>query len=53
MKISIYFETIHTVVQVQNLVIVLISFLVIYAGDVAKGYYQVPWVQESEPELLP
>jgi hypothetical protein len=34
-------------------VIVLISFLIIYAGAIAKSYYQVPWVQESEPEFLP
>ena len=35
MKISMAFEAIHTILQVQNLVIVLISFLVIYAGGIA------------------
>jgi hypothetical protein len=35
------------------MVIVMISFLIIYAGAIAKGYYQVPWVQESEPDFLP
>lgn len=44
MKISVFFETIHTVVQVQNLVIILISFLIIYSGSIAKGYYEVPYV---------
>jgi hypothetical protein len=53
MKISVFFETIHTIVQVQNLVIILISFLIIYAGAIAKGYYNVPYVQETEPEFLP
>jgi hypothetical protein len=53
MKISVFFETIHTIVQVQNLVIILISFLIIYAGSIAKGYYNVPYVQETEPEFLP
>lgn len=53
MKISVYFENIHTIVQVQNLVIILISFLIIYAGAIAKGYYNVPYVAETEPEFLP
>ena len=52
-KISLFFETIHTIVQVQNLVIVLISFLIIYAGAIARSYYQVPYVEETEPEFLP
>ena len=42
MKISMAFETIHTIVQVQNLVIVLISFLIIYSGQIARSYYSVP-----------
>lgn len=42
MKISMAFETIHTVVQVQNLVIVILGFAVIYAGSVARSYYDVP-----------
>lgn len=33
--------------------IVLISFLVIYAGAIAQGYYTVPRVSEVEPEFLP
>jgi Tetraspanin family len=53
MKISMHFETIHTILQVQNLVIVLLSFLVIYAGQIAKTYYSVPQVSEAEPEFLP
>lgn len=47
------FETIHTILQVQNLVIVTISFLIIYAGSIAQGYYSVPQVSEAEPEFLP
>lgn len=43
-KVSQYFETIHTVVQVQNMVLVLNSFLIIYAGAVASTYYGVPYV---------
>lgn len=53
MKISVFFETIHTIVQVQNLVIILISFLIIYSGAIAQGYYNVPYVEETEPEFLP
>lgn len=53
MKIAMYFETIHTILQVQNLVIVAISFLVIYAGSIAQTYYSVPQVSEAEPEFLP
>ncbi len=47
------FETIHTVVQVQNLVLILISFLIIYSGLIAYSYYEVPQVKEAEPEFLP
>lgn len=53
MKISMAFETIHTVVQVQNLVIILLAFLIIYSGQIAADYYDVPRVQEAEPEFLP
>lgn len=53
MKISMAFETIHTIIQVQNLVIILISFLIIYAGAIANTYYAVPQVSEAEPEFLP
>jgi hypothetical protein len=34
-------------------VLVLISFLIIYAGAIAKSYYSVPYVEETEPEYLP
>lgn len=53
MKISMAFETIHTIVQVQNLVIITIAFLIIYSGQIAEDYYKVPKVDESEPEFLP
>jgi len=53
MKISMAFETIHTIIQVQNLVIVILGFAIIYAGSVAKGFYEVPLVSEVEPEILP
>lgn len=36
------FETIHTIIQVENLVVILISFLIIYSGSIAAGYYTVP-----------
>lgn len=35
------------------MVIVLVSFLIIYAGAIAKSYYTVPYVEETEPEYLP
>lgn len=53
MKISMVFENIHTIVQVQNLVVILIAFLIIYSGQIVKDYYRVPRVEESEPEFLP
>lgn len=53
MKIAMAFETIHTIVQVQNLVILTIAFLVLYAGSIAQSYYPVPQVSEAEPEFLP
>jgi hypothetical protein len=53
MKISMAFETIHTVVQVQNLVIVILGFAVIYAGSVARSYYDVPLLSDVEPAILP
>ncbi len=53
MKISMTFESIHTIVQVQTLVLVIISYLIIYAGTIAKGYYSIPQVSEAEPEFLP
>jgi len=53
MKISMAFESIHTVVQVQNLVTVILGFAIIYAGSVAKSYYNVPMLSEVEPVVLP
>jgi hypothetical protein len=53
MKITMLFETIHTIVQVQSLVVVLIAFLIVYSGWIARNYYKVPKVEEAEPEFLP
>jgi hypothetical protein len=53
MKISMAFETIHTMIQVQTLVLICISYLIIYAGSIANGYYSIPQVSEAEPDFLP
>ena len=53
MKISMAFEMIHTAVQVQNLVIVILGFAVIYAGSIARSYYDVPVLSDVEPAILP
>ena len=52
-KLSMAFETIHTIVQVQNLVVVLIGYMIIHSGQIAADYYAVPKVEEAEPEFLP
>ena len=31
----------------------IISYLIIYSGSIAKGYYRIPQVSEAEPEFLP
>lgn len=53
MRISMAFETIHTVIQVQNLVLVLIAFLIIESGYIANSYYDVQYVREVVPDNLP
>jgi Na+/H+ antiporter NhaD/arsenite permease-like protein len=53
MKISMAFETIHTVVQFQNLVIVSLGFAVIYAGSVADTYYDEPILSDVDSAILP
>ena len=47
------FESIHTIVQVQNIVVVFIAFMIVYSGWIAKTYYSVPQVSDTEPEFLP
>ncbi len=39
LKISMAFETIHTIVQVLNMVLILLAFAIIYAGEIASSYY--------------
>lgn len=53
LKISMAFETIHTIIQVLNMVLVLLSFAIIYSGTMASTYYDVPQVVNSQPEFLP
>jgi hypothetical protein len=38
---------------VQNLVVILIAFLIIESGMVAESFYEVQQVKEAEPEFLP
>ena len=33
--------------------LVIIAYLIIYAGSIATGYYKIPQVSEAEPEFLP
>jgi Tetraspanin family len=35
------------------LVIVILGFSIIYAGSIAKSYYDVPLLSTVEPEILP
>lgn len=53
MKISMAFETIHIIVQVQNLVIIILGFSIIYASIISRSYYDVPLLSDVEPEILP
>ena len=53
LRISSRFETIHTVIQVQNLVLILIAFLVVESGLIAQNFYEIKEVKNSEPEFLP